>query len=904
MMNYRCRLVASVFLTQLSLVMLSLTFGASFCLARADNISRFDLPAEPLGKALRDFAIQAKCNISYEPGLVAGLQAPAVKGEFTPTDALGLLLKGTRLRIVNVNEDTLQVLEIPMPLSKAAAPEPFAEGVGQEPGIRLAYAADVPSANPTVTAADTNASPDNNGSDQSLSEIVVTGTNISGVDNKTVPVLTFDRDAIERSGYATTEDFLASIPQNYKSGANSADGILAGGQGLNNTENSTAVNLRGLGVSSTLTLLNGHRLAPSAYGSGVDLSMIPLSAVEKIEVVTDGSSAVYGADAVGGVVNVILRKDFNGAETGARLDTLARGGGEQKQLNQSLGKTWGSGGALLVFRFEDDNAIHASQRDFTANLPEPNDIYPSSKRYSGVLSAHQSLTDSLETFGDALVEHYNGFRAYTTSGEFGQVQLLTSTNNSDSANLGVRWRAFGDWHLEADTLYSRVDTLLSEDFTPPQFGYTNGEPFLHELFTIKEFDLKFDGTLWAQGGASVKGAVGASYRREDFSALNPYDGFDQPLDRRVSAEFAELYAPIISSANAVALIRKLELSATVRRDSYSDFGGRVDPRLGLFWSPIDAIGIRASFSTSFRAPGPYEVASAAQSTGVFIESGFPFPNGTTGSAIFYGNRVVGPETSHNLSLGLDFAPPPLPGTRFSINYYHIAYTNRLVQLVAAENIFVNPQVYGPLITNFPNEAAATAFIAAINPPQPVYDFTTGGTGLTGVRAAFPFGYINAARETTEGLDLNAHSQLNLRAKNKLIFDLSATYIREINTTFCNGCTSTDLDNTYGEPLKLRARATAGWSDGTWSANVAANYQSAYTDTNIVPSGHIPSWTTADFNANYRLPFTPAVSIGLSLINVFNASPPRTAPAFNQLRYDPANADPRGRAVSVQARVQL
>jgi iron complex outermembrane recepter protein len=875
-MDYRSRLVGSVFLTQMLMAVMSLMLCISPCLARADNTSRFDLPAEPMDKALRDFAVQAKCNISYKPGLVAGLGAPAIKGDYTPADVLNMMLKGTRLHAVKLSEDTVEVLEIPTPLSKEVGPSP--------PGPNSPPSADAPA-------------------DQSLSEIVVTGTNITGVDNKTLPTLIFDRDSIERSGYSTTEDFMATIPQNYKSGTNSADGVLAGGAGLNNMENSAAANLRGLGASSTLTLLDGHRIAPSAYGTGVDLSMIPLSAIERIEVLTDGSSAVYGSDAVGGVVNVILRKDFNGAETGARLDTLARGGGEQKQFNQSLGKTWGSGGALFVFRFEDDNVIAASQRDFTAEIPEPTDVYPSSKRYSGVFNGHQTLSDSLETFGDALIEHYDAFRSYTTSGEYGQSQLLTSKTNSDSANLGFRWQPFGDWHLEGDTLFSQLDTLVTVDYTPAYPGYINGEPFLRNLFTIKEFDLKFDGTLWSLGGASVKGAAGASYRREDFSALYPYIEVNQPLSRRVSAEFAELYAPVISSSDAILGIRKLELSAAVRRDAYSDFGDKADPRVGVFWSPIDPIGIRASYSTSFRAPGAPEEASIAQANTVYIESGLPFPNGTTGNAIFYGNRVIGPETSRNLTLGLDFSPPPLPGTRFSFNYYRIVYANRLVD-ISAGNIFANPQVYGPLITNFANEAAVAAFIGALYPPQPVVDITSNGTGLAGVTAAFPYGFINASKEITSGFDANAHSQLNLSGKSKLIFDLSATYIRQISATYCDTCTSTDLDNTYGQPLKLRARSTAGWSDGTWSTNVAANYQNAYTDTNVEPLGHIASWTTADFNVNYRLPRTPVVTVGLAIINVFNASPPRTAPTYNQVEYDAVNADPRGRAMSLQVRVQL
>jgi iron complex outermembrane receptor protein len=297
----------------------------------ADAKSRFDIPAEALGKALRDLGIQANINISYDADAVRHFQSPSLKGEYTVADALSRILIGTHLRPVSINGTTIQIAS-----DDTATVPVITSDAGQTPG---------------------------------LEEIIVTGTNISNVENKTVPLLSFDREAIARSGYASLSDFITALPQNVKSGPNSADGILTGVAGdFNNIENSTAANLRGLGASSTLTLINGHRVAAASEGTGVDLSMIPLAAVERVEVLTDGSSAVYGADAVGGVVNIILRKDFNGQETDARLDTLSRGGGELKQLGQSIGRTWSTGGVLGVFQFDDNNALRSDQRSFTGPI--------------------------------------------------------------------------------------------------------------------------------------------------------------------------------------------------------------------------------------------------------------------------------------------------------------------------------------------------------------------------------------------------------------------------------------------------------------------------------------------------------------------------------------------------------
>jgi iron complex outermembrane receptor protein len=869
--------------------------------ARAEK-SRFDIPAEDLGKALRDFAIQANCNLSYDPASVEHLKAPAIKGEFTVPDALSLILRGTHLRAVNINENTIQVLD-------SAASTPDANSALTGAVVRLAYAAPDAQAstsapaNQNIAASSASSSTADDNKTPGLEEIVVTGTNISGVENKTVPLLTFDRDAIDRSGFATLADFIIALPQNVKSGNNSPDGVLSGARfALDNIENSTAANLRGLGASSTLTLLNGHRVAPSAFGSGVDLSLIPLEAVERIDVLTDGSSAVYGSDAVGGVINIILRKDFNGQGTTARLDTLSRGGGELKQFGQTVGRTWDTGGALAIFQFDDANSIRADQRSFTTNLPQPTDIYPSSKRYSSVLSAHQSIAPSLEVFGDALLEHDAGQRSYTSDFGRPQVQLINNHSNSTSVDLGARWQPFGDWHLEGNGLYSQVDSHVTEFFAPGLAGYTNGTPYLRNLATIKEGDLKLDGTLWSAGGSSLKAALGASYRQETFSSLREYTGADSPVSRHVHAFFAEAYAPLITAANAMPGVQKLELSAAVRDDDYSDFGTKITPRVGIFWSPVQQVGLRAAYSSSFRAPNPIEFLGAKGATFAFVETGIPQPGDPTGKipVLVFGNETLKPESSKNLTAGLDFSPISLPTTRFSLNYYRIIYSDRIISSPFSANVFDNPQIYGPLIQQFPNDAAVAAFVAGLEPPQSVFDLTAGHTGLAGIRFAFPYGEINATTERTEGLDLGSHSLINVDDINKLILDLNATYIREIANTYCSSCVSTDTANTYANPLKLRLRAAAGWSNAAFSVNGAVNFANAYSDTNLVPPGHIASFTTADLNASWHSRRT-GTTLSVNIINLFNENPPLTAPAYNKVQYDPTNADARGRILSLQVR---
>ncbi len=249
----------------------------------------------------------------------------------------------------------------------------------------------------------------------------------------------------------------------------------------------------------------------------------------------------------------------------------------------------------------------------------------------------------------------------------------------------------------------------------------------------------------------------------------PYSADDRAVNRHVHAVYAEMYAPLISPENAKPWMQKLELSAAVRSDSYSDFGSKTNPRFGIFWSPVAQIGVRAAYSTSFRTPNAAEAINDLTANNAFIVSDYPLPNGAAGNVLYFGNQILGPESSRNLTVGLDFSPITLPGTRLSINYYRLVYSNRIIDAPEATDVFVNPQVYGPLIKHFGSDAAVAAFLAGLQPPQTLYDFSDTGTGIAGVRYGFPYGDMNATKEKTEGLDLGAHSQVSLTGVNRLIF---------------------------------------------------------------------------------------------------------------------------------------
>ena len=203
-----------------------------------------------------------------------------------------------------------------------------------------------------------------------LDKVIITGSHIRAFDAETaLPVQVIKREEIDRSGVTTVEQLLERIPGNLN-GINAAMSIGSETPGL------SSANLRGLGGGSTLVLLNGRRLANYAFvGDTVDLNSIPLAAVDRVEVLKDGASAIYGSDAIAGVINFILRRDFVGAELTAYGALTQGGGGNSGLVVGSVGHGDPARDGYNVFlsaSYQKDQALKAIDRDFarTAYRPE------------------------------------------------------------------------------------------------------------------------------------------------------------------------------------------------------------------------------------------------------------------------------------------------------------------------------------------------------------------------------------------------------------------------------------------------------------------------------------------------------------------------------------------------------
>ncbi|MBY6186719.1 TonB-dependent receptor [Marinobacter hydrocarbonoclasticus] len=192
-----------------------------------------------------------------------------------------------------------------------------------------------------------------------VERISVTGSRISRQDMETAsPVTVIDASAIKAEGYTSVDQVLQSQP--------AMAGMAAGSSTNNGADGVARVDLRGMGVQRTLVLLNGRRMVSSGSGadSAVDLNAIPVAMIARIEVLKDGASAVYGSDAIAGVVNIITKKDFEGFQFDVDGGITSEGDGENVDLSALYGFSTNSGNYVLGAAFSERKGVGQGDRDW------------------------------------------------------------------------------------------------------------------------------------------------------------------------------------------------------------------------------------------------------------------------------------------------------------------------------------------------------------------------------------------------------------------------------------------------------------------------------------------------------------------------------------------------------------
>jgi len=307
-------------------------FGIVLC----QNPVHVHIDAGDAAPQLNEFSRQSGLQLLFDFKVVKRYRTHAVDGVFYSCEALRAMLADTDLQFEYVNPKTLAITLKPVSLTARLRkwfqrPAPAADG---------------------------------------LEEVLIASTQnrdatLLGVG---APLQTLSRADIDNTGLTNIPDLLQTLPQVF--GGGPTDHTILGREAGTNSGFATGVNLRGLDAGATLVLLDGRRLAGSGTAAEyTDITNIPLSAIDHIDIVADGSSTRYGADAVAGVVNFVTRRNFTGIETQASGGQGSGGALDERGFSQLFGHSWESGRGMVAFEYDQRDTLPAADRSLaTSNL--------------------------------------------------------------------------------------------------------------------------------------------------------------------------------------------------------------------------------------------------------------------------------------------------------------------------------------------------------------------------------------------------------------------------------------------------------------------------------------------------------------------------------------------------------
>ena len=335
----------------------SLVLGADQASAARYQI---DQPSQPLSESLRSIARQTGISVLFDAGAVSGRMSHAVSGQLSAVEAIARALDGTGLSAEVMSDKSIVVKPAASVPSTQTPVRGIHAAIGPAGGVEASSdgvpvrLAEGPA--PSETDPGTPTSTKSSGSAQQLTRVEVTGSRLKRIDGDgPAPVNIYTRAEIDQSGQPTLERFLSSL---------SEASVSPGEGGLGQTTGQGSVQLRGLPLGSTLILINGRRVQAvgSSSANFFNLNLIPMSAVERIEIVPVGSSAVYGGDALAGVVNVILKKSIDGFALDARLAS-GKGTGDGS-ISLATGRRDGDTSFLLLGSYGKTTPLTMAERDF------------------------------------------------------------------------------------------------------------------------------------------------------------------------------------------------------------------------------------------------------------------------------------------------------------------------------------------------------------------------------------------------------------------------------------------------------------------------------------------------------------------------------------------------------------
>ncbi|KDP95399.1 hypothetical protein ER13_02150 [Brevundimonas sp. EAKA] len=575
-------------LTGSALVACVLAAGHPACAQAARD---FDIPAGSLRDALNSFATQSDQQIFFAGDLVAGRRSDGLRGRYVPTAALEVLLRGSGLTWSETR-----------------------------PGVLVLRRA---------ATASTDAPP------ALLDEVIVTGTLLNASGELASPVVMLDRAELDRRGFATVAEALVDLPQNYAGSGTPAALLSYADPAGSNSVAATGINLRGLGADATLVLVNGRRMAGTgSRGEFADVSALPSAAVERVDVLLDGASALYGSDAVAGVVNVIMRRSVDGQESRIRFGA-ARGGAEDLTVSHLAGTSWTGGSGFLSWEYQTVNALNSGDRAFTAD----GDLRPfggSDRR------AVYSSPGNVLAYDPAVGGYVSAWAIRPGASGYAQGpgDFAAGTANLQSQLVAVDLLP----EVERHSVYGRVrqsvgDRLdLSADlrFSRRAYGFDNAAPItIFSVNAANPFYVSPNGAASQLIGYSFLNDLGVSRQEGVSRSLGVTAGADYDLGSGWSLDGYLAFAEERGEKETTGLLNSVFLNEALGNTADNPLTGYSAPRDGYF-NPYGGGGANGSAVLDFIGSGLIGSVdrSRSQSANLLLQgSPFSLPGGAVDVAL-------------------------------------------------------------------------------------------------------------------------------------------------------------------------------------------------------------------------------------------------------------------------------
>lgn len=582
-------------------------------------------------------------------------------------------------------------------------------------------------------------------------EIVVTGTRSGGREalEASVPVDVVTAREIAATGYPDLNRALNFLEPsvNFPRAATTASAA-----------NTRPITLRGLSPDQTLVLINGKRRHTNAVlnvnntvgrgSAGVDLDTIPQSAIARIEVLRDGAAAQYGSDAIGGVINIILKSDAAGGDAALLGGITEQGDGLNGLASASIGLPLGDGGHITLSALgRAQEAVNRANIDQRFNRVTYRIGDPEASLASAALDFALPVGGA-EIYGFATLTHKvsnngAGFRVpgFAPSQPNGFLPIIEPSILDYAATVGVRGelgtvmvdlsQTLG--HNRANfTVFDTANVSLGAA-SPSRFD--SGGVTYRQYVTDLGFSRSLDGLL---GGGNV--AFGAQYRRENYAIREGEPNATFGVGADGFAGFAPR-VPVDNGRDAFAIYADLELrpveglflGGALRHDDYEDFGSKTTWRATGRFDLADFLAVRGTIGTGFRAPSLqqqfFSAVQGALSAGNLVNVATLPVDDPIAAAL--GAVPLRPETSRNYTAGLVIRPAD--NLDISFDWFRIEIEDRIV---------LSEQLRGP---------AVNAILAA-----------AGVTGFSQVRF-----FSNAVDSSTEGIEASINWSVDLSPQSRL-----------------------------------------------------------------------------------------------------------------------------------------